>query len=179
LVIVLPIASLWVVQAVAAHAVSAALYTVAVVFVLGIALYFYWELTLFLLSLFWEFFKAYPATASALLLAILFVWGCCARLASRRKRRADSEREEERKAARERQMELDAEIARLRQALSGKSAEVDALHAEKAAKQEEVDALQAENAARQEEVVQLTSQVQELQAEVDRVLAAERGSRHT
>ena len=40
-------------QAVAAHAVSAALYTVAVtsvaVVALGLALYYYWELTLFLL----------------------------------------------------------------------------------------------------------------------------------
>ena len=151
----------------AAHAVSAALYTVAAmsvaVFAFGIALYFYWELTLFLLSLFWEFFKAYPAYA-ALLLATLFVWGCCARQtcsSSRRKRRTDAEQEGERKAARERKMELEAEIARLIQALSGKSAEVDSLH--------------AELAARQEEVVQLTSKVQELQDEVDRVLAAERG----
>lgn len=39
----------------------------------------------------------------------------------------------------------------------------------------EVDSLRAETAARQEEVVQLTTKVQELQDEVDRVLAAERG----
>ena len=148
----------------AAHAVSVAVYTVAAMsvamFALGIALYFYWELTLFLLSLFWEFFKAYPAFA-ALLLATLFVWGCCARQTCRRRRRANAEQEGERMAARKRQMELEGEVARLIQALSGKSAEV--------------DSLRAETAARQEEVVQLTTKVQELQDEVDRVLAAERG----
>lgn len=140
-VIVLPIASLWVVQAVAAHAVSAALYTVAAmsvaVLALGIALYFYWDLTLFLLGLFWEFFKAYPA-AAALLLAILFVWGCCARQtcsSSQRKRRADAAREGDCKAAQKRRMDLEAEIARLIQALNGKSAEVDALQAQTAALQ--------------------------------------------
>ena len=92
-----PVVSVWVLQAVAAHAVSAALWTsitvVSLALALGVAFYFFYDFMVFLFCLFLEFLKAYPAFA-LVLVGVLVPCLCCIR------RRRSSLQEERARAIR-------------------------------------------------------------------------------
>ena len=92
-----PVVSVWVLQAVAAHAVSAAVWTsitvVSLALALGVAFYFFYDFMVFLFGLFLEFLKAYPAFA-LVLVGVLVPCLCCIR------RRRSSLQEERARATR-------------------------------------------------------------------------------